>query len=135
MCIRDSTRTAPEEESVYIFSGFLRCGDCGQNMVKRSTTKNGKRYYYYHCSTYKNGDGCSSHLISEKTVHKVVLDAIQRQIALLVNAENTVSYTHLDVYKRQAQSRQLEINLYKKKMIHSQRAEKNQFFRHSGNVR
>ena len=84
------TRTAPEEESVYIFSGFLRCGDCGQNMVKRSTTKNGKRYYYYHCSTYKNGDGCSSHLISEKTVHKVVLDAIQRQIALLVNAENII---------------------------------------------
>ena len=94
------TRTAPEEESVYIFSGFLRCGDCGQNMVKRSTTKNGKRYYYYHCSTYKNGDGCSSHLISEKTVHKVVLDAIQRQIALLVNAENIIQNSGMKNYKK-----------------------------------
>ena len=37
----------------------MRCGDCGQNMVKRSTTKNGKRYYYYHCSTYKNGEKIS----------------------------------------------------------------------------
>ena len=94
------TRTAPEEESVYIFSGFLRCGDCGQNMVKRSTTKNGKRYYYCHCSTYKNGDGCSSHLISEKTVHKVVLDAIQRQIALLVNAENIIQNSGMKNYKK-----------------------------------
>lgn len=94
------TRTAPEEESVYIFSGFLRCGDCGQNMVKRSTTKNGKRYYYYHCSTYKNGEGCSSHLISEKMVHKVVLDAIQRQIALVVNAENIIQNSGMKNYKK-----------------------------------
>lgn len=84
------TRTAPEEKSVYLFSGFLRCGDCGQNMVKRSTTKKGKRYGYYHCSTYKNGDGCSSHLISEKSVHAAVLDAVQRQVALLVNAERII---------------------------------------------
>ena len=33
------TRTSPEEESIYEFSGLLRCGDCGQNLVRRTTTK------------------------------------------------------------------------------------------------
>ena len=33
------TRTAPVEDSVYLFSGFLLCGDCGQNMVIRSSSK------------------------------------------------------------------------------------------------
>lgn len=36
------TRTSPEEESIYVFSGLLRCGDCGQNMVRRTATKKGK---------------------------------------------------------------------------------------------
>lgn len=94
------TRTAPEEESVYLFSGFLRCGDCGQNMIKRSTKKNGKRYYYYHCSTYKNGDGCSSHLISEKSVYEVVLDAVQRQVSLLVEADKIIQRSGIDNYKK-----------------------------------
>lgn len=94
------TRTAPEEDAVYLFSGFLRCGDCGQNMVRRSTTKNGKRYYYYHCSTYKNGEGCSSHLISEKSVYAVVLDAVQRQISLLAEAENIIRESGVNHYKK-----------------------------------
>lgn len=51
------TRIAPKRKSVYLFSGFVRCGDCGENMVKRSTTKKGKKYCYYHCSTYKNKEG------------------------------------------------------------------------------
>ena len=36
------TRTAPDEDSVYLFSGFLRCGDCGQNMVKEAHLKKGR---------------------------------------------------------------------------------------------
>jgi site-specific DNA recombinase len=30
------TRTSPEEESIYEFSGLLRCGDCGQNLVRQT---------------------------------------------------------------------------------------------------
>ena len=28
------TRIAPKRKSVYLFSGFVRCGDCGEPMVK-----------------------------------------------------------------------------------------------------
>lgn len=81
------TRTSPEEEMIYIFSGLLRCGDCGQNMVRRVVKKKGKQYRYYHCSTYKNKGGCTSHNISDAKLQKVVLEAIQKQIALLVQAD------------------------------------------------
>ena len=41
------TRTAPSQTTVYPLSGFLRCADCGQNMIRRTVTKNGKKYQYY----------------------------------------------------------------------------------------
>lgn len=85
------TRTSPEKESIYVFSGLLRCGDCGQNMVRRSVRKNGKQYFYYHCSTFKSGEGCSSHNISDVTLQKVVLNAIRNQVALIVKADAIIA--------------------------------------------
>ena len=81
------TRTSPEEESIYVFSGLLRCGDCGQNMVRRTATKKGKKYFYYHCSTYKRKEGCSSHNISDIKLRKAVLEAIRSQVALIIKAD------------------------------------------------
>lgn len=89
--LKIDTRTAPSHESVYLFSGFLKCADCGQNMVRRSGKKKEKMYYYYHCSTYKNGDGCSSHNISEKKLSETVLEAVRKQIELLADVEAVIS--------------------------------------------
>lgn len=90
-CVQDlmerDTRTAPENENVSLFSGMLRCGDCGQNMVRRATKKKGKRYFYYHCSTHKRGEGCTSHNISEIKLRESVLESINKQIDLLIEAE------------------------------------------------
>ena len=85
------TRTSPEEESIYVFSGLLRCGDCGQNMVRRTATKKGKKYYYYHCYTYKRKEGCSSHNISDIKLRKAVLEAIRSQVALIVKADAIIA--------------------------------------------
>ena len=81
------TRTAPDKKEVYPFSGLVICGDCGQNMVRRRVTKNGKGYIYFHCSTYKGGKGCSAHLINAERLEQVVLEAIHSQIDLIVHAE------------------------------------------------
>lgn len=85
------TRTAPEKENTYIFSGLLRCGDCGQNMVRRAVKKKEKQYFYYHCSTFKSGKGCTSHNISDAKLQKIVLEAVQNQIALLVKADAIIA--------------------------------------------
>lgn len=81
------TRTAPEKREVYLFSGLVVCGDCGQNMVRRRTTRGKRQYNYFHCSTYKSGNGCSSHLINAEKLEQIVLEAVQQQIELLLQAE------------------------------------------------
>ena len=85
------TRTAPASDSVYTLSGFLRCGDCGQNMIRRTVVKKDKPYNYYYCSTYKRGDGCTSHNISEAKLMTNVLAVVQHQIRLLVEADRILS--------------------------------------------
>ena len=85
------TRTAPTSDSVYTLSGFLRCGDCGQNMIRRTVVKKDKPYNYYYCSTYKRGDGCTSHNISEAKLMTNVLAVVQHQIRLLVEADRILS--------------------------------------------
>ncbi len=81
------TRTAPGEERVDCLSGLVKCGDCGQNMVRRSTVKNGKKYFYYHCSTHKAGDGCASHLIRTDFLYDAVLLQVQMMIQQVIDAE------------------------------------------------
>lgn len=78
--------------------------DVGQNL------KAFKKYCYYHCSTYKNKEGCSSHLISEKMIYDVVLDSIKKQIALLTEAEKIIKKNGMDTYKK-VESRSLEQQL------------------------
>ena len=80
------TRTPPVSDTVPVFSGLLKCADCGQNMVRRAVTKYGRKYYYYHCSTNKNGGDCSSHHISEKSLMDCVLKAIRTNLEFLSNS-------------------------------------------------
>lgn len=82
------TRTAPDNREVYLFSGLVICADCGQNMIRRRVTKGKKKYVYFHCSTYKNGNGCSAHLINADKLETLVLEAVQTQIKLLLQAES-----------------------------------------------
>ena len=90
------TRVSPDRDEVYPLCGFVRCGKCGQNMVRRSTTRCGKKYYYYHCSTYKAGGKCTSHLISCKKLDEIVFRAFKRQIELLDKAERMISFISQD---------------------------------------
>ncbi len=86
------TRTSPSEKNVYPLSGLVRCGDCGQNMTRRSAAKKNKVYYYLHCSSYRNGEGCTSHIISEDKLTEAVLTFIKKQLALLVEADRILQH-------------------------------------------
>ena len=59
-------------------------------MVRRAVKKKEKQYFYYHCSTFKNGEGCTSHNISDTKLQKTVLEVIQKQIALLIKADAVI---------------------------------------------
>lgn len=76
------------QQTVNLFSGIVRCGGCGQNMVRRIVSKNGKKYIYLHCVTNHNGLGCSSHLISESKLEEVVLAALQGKVQQISGLEH-----------------------------------------------
>ena len=82
------TRTAPSEKNVYPLSGLVRCADCGQNMVRRSVSKKNKMYYYLYCSSYRKGEGCTSHIINEEKLLQTILEYVKKQLALLVTADD-----------------------------------------------
>lgn len=74
------TRAAPGEGEVYLFSGLLRCADCGKSMTRRAA---GGRVYY-NCSTYrrKSKARCTKHTARLDVLERTVLAVIQAQIAL-----------------------------------------------------
>lgn len=80
MILAKDIRIAPEEDVVYPLSGFVKCADCGQNMVRKSYNAGGKAYSYFICSTRKAGKGCSMHSISEEKLTDVVLQMVSKQI-------------------------------------------------------
>lgn len=49
--LQRDTRTSPKGREVHLFSGFLKCADCGR-AITRCVGKNNN--VYYSCSTYKN---------------------------------------------------------------------------------
>lgn len=93
------TRTAPSQTTVYPLSGFLRCADCGQNMIRRTVTKNGKKYQYYHCSTYKNGGGCTPH---EIVAHLMAKDD-ERTAVYREYEQGSISLEQVEEYEHQYQ--------------------------------
>ena len=48
--LKRDTRSAPKSLELHLFSGFLRCADCGKAITRSQSGKN----VYYACSTYKN---------------------------------------------------------------------------------
>lgn len=74
------TRIAPGADSVYLFSGMLQCADCGQNLVRKNVPSGKKKNYYYICSTYKRGDGCKSHSLSETALYDAVFQTLTLHI-------------------------------------------------------
>lgn len=79
MLMTRDTRTAPQTEQLYPFSGFLRCADCGKAMGRRTA----KGLVYYACRTYNALGSCTRHSIRHEKLESAVLETIQKQIALI----------------------------------------------------
>lgn len=88
--LKRDTRTAPQEKQLYLFSGFLRCADCGKAMSRSQV----KGTVYYYCRTYKNQSktACTKHSTQHKRLEAAVRYAIQQQIYLAVHYANTLEY-------------------------------------------
>lgn len=111
------TRTAPEEEHVYLFSGILLCGNCGCSITRKTVPSGKKKYVYYVCAGNKKNKTCTSHGIREEVLTEAVFTAVKKRIEEVVDMNrileflDTVAYTKIRVksLKRQLEQKQAEI--------------------------
>ena len=85
------TRKSPEEETLFILSGLMFCGECGRSMVRRCNRYKDKQSVYYICATYNKGKGCSRHSIAQSVIEDILLDAIKRHIEHVARLEELLN--------------------------------------------
>ena len=111
-------RIAPEEEKVYPFSGYLKCADCGQNMVRKHYVASDKAYTYFICSTRKAKKGCSTHTIKEDELMNAVLEATRQQVENITQLEqilDSLPENQQDVFNYDAQIVKLKEDIERNK--------------------
>lgn len=90
--LKRDVRVSPQRDTVYLFSGYVFCGDCGHSMVRRYVQSRGKTYNYLVCSTHKAGLGCKSHNFSEKKLEKIVFTLVQDHISQICEIDRVLDY-------------------------------------------
>lgn len=104
--LQRDTRTSPKGREVHLFSGFLKCADCGR-AITRSVGNNNN--VYYACSTYKNRSrtACTMHSIKHERLEAAVLFAVQQQVHLAVSYSEMIARINTAPVKK-SQSIRLE---------------------------
>ncbi len=85
------TRTSPNKTNVYLFSGILICGGCGNRMTRKSVPYKGKNYYYYYCPTGKKNGCNSSNMIKESDLIDCVSENLKAYINSIISFEELVN--------------------------------------------
>ena len=114
--LKRDTRTAPQKKTLYLFSGFLKCADCGRAMT-RLPTKN--KYVYYQCGTYKtlSKKACTMHSIKDNKLEAALLYAIQQQAYLAVSYTETIDHINTSPHKKSQSARLVETIIAKEKEL------------------
>ena len=100
-------RRAPKKENArkHIFSGLIRCADCGSNMSYHTNTVN-KDIHYFSCSNYvkdTRGTCQARHYIRADALEQIVLLELKRLAIMLQQDEQLLAEilekkTHKDFY-------------------------------------
>jgi DNA invertase Pin-like site-specific DNA recombinase len=72
------TRSGNGKESVYLLAGILFCGDCGEQMIRRESSKG----EYYICGRKNRGEGCTRHKIEEELLVNMVMSCLRKLIKI-----------------------------------------------------
>ena len=76
-----------------LFSGLLRCADCGHALIKKTNKNPDKTYVYYRCSTHcKCKTACPAHTIRYERLYHCVLYCIRRMVDIAVDADTVLRH-------------------------------------------
>ena len=97
------TRTAPQKRDKDLFSGFLRCADCGAAMCKKVNHHSYGTYQYYRCSTARKmkKSACTNHTIRLDRLENAVLVTIQAMIDSAISMDTLVNQIKASPVKKQ----------------------------------
>ncbi len=85
------TRTAPNEDNVYLFSGILICGCCGTRMTRKTVPYKDKKYYYYFCPKGKKNGCTGSKMIKETELIGCITDSVKMHINNVLSLDELLS--------------------------------------------
>ena len=89
--MRLDTRTAPKGDKVYLFSGILICGCCGNRMTRKTVPHKGGDYYYYWCPTGKKNGCKDSVMVKESSLIDCVTANIKAHIGNVASLETLLA--------------------------------------------
>lgn len=84
--LKRQTRALDLHSGTGVFAGFLKCGDCGRSLVKKSRTDtHGNSLITYYCGTYVRSGRqyCSPHAVSHELLEGIILDDLNTLIGSL----------------------------------------------------
>ncbi len=120
---RIKTRTANCRDHVYVFSGLLKCDNCGSGMLRCPTHVKGKDYVYYRCRKYEHGHkGCACPaVIKYEHLYEAVMRAVLRHIT--------------DCHDIQSRLQRLRSNVTNLSNLNEQLAEAKAYLIHQGELK
>ena len=89
--MRLDTRTAPKGDKVYLFSGILICGCCGNRMTRKTASYKGEKSYYYWCPTGRNNGCAGAVMLKESDLVKCVLGNVKAHISNIASLETLIA--------------------------------------------
>lgn len=75
--LKIDSRVSPKLGKNSLFSALLFCGDCHEQMTRRTTCYKNKEKIYFICSSKNRGEGCTRHSITEETLKELVMEPIR----------------------------------------------------------
>ena len=84
-------RSSPVTKQTDLFSGLVRCADCGAVMSKKTNKLPYGTYRYYKCSTKRKHGKCTNHTIRIDKLENVVLTYLQTMIELAVEYDKVIA--------------------------------------------
>lgn len=89
--LKKGAKTSPVSGEIDLFSGLLKCADCGHALIKKTNRNPDKTYIYYRCSSHcKCKTACSAHTIRYEKLYNAVLATIQQMVDIAVNADEVI---------------------------------------------
>jgi DNA invertase Pin-like site-specific DNA recombinase len=89
--LRLDTRTSPHSDKVYVFSGILICGCCGNRMTRKTVPYKGEKYYYYCCPTTKKRGCVAAANLKEANLCECILGSLKAHITNVASLETLVA--------------------------------------------